>query len=91
MFLLLRRRRTRLAPKAKPDSETKYERAQLHGDSLPAPPPVRMYELDGQQYSRELPVVEHPQELLAGQVPAELHGNVAGEEMAHGHIGANTA
>lgn len=86
--MLLRRRRRRLALKtkpARPDSEMiKYERAQLHGDSLPAPTQVRMYEMDGEQYSRELPVVERPQEVPAGQLPAELHGSGAGDGITRG-------
>lgn len=88
VFLLLRRRRRRRALHKGPaqpnpaDAEMKFERAQLHADSLSAPPPARLYEMDGQQYSRELPVVEHPRELPAGQGPGELHGGAAGDEIS---------
>lgn len=74
VLLFWRRRRRQLVDSkptaSKGDASTIIEKAQLHGDSLPAP--AQLYELDGEQNSRELPVVEHPRELPAVEMPHEM-------------------
>ncbi|KAJ4388129.1 hypothetical protein N0V93_008734 [Gnomoniopsis smithogilvyi] len=74
--LLFWRRRKRRGLDEKPtlrdaDGDKTWGKAQLHGESLAVPAP-RLYELDGEHHSRELPVVEYPRELSAAEIAHEL-------------------